>query len=196
MHPHFLYNALASIREIILEDPEYASNLLYDFTTHLRACIRSMNSDHLVSFSQELENIKAYLNIEKMRFGDRLKIVFDCRETDFEIIPLSIQPIVENAVRHGIYERGAEGGTVVITSFKENGSYIIKVEDNGVGFDFDKTMSEIKSGARDSTGLFNLIFRLEKIQNARVSVVSRIMIGTTVTVTLTAEEKNEGDTCG
>lgn len=65
MQPHFLYNALASIREIILEDPEYASELLCDFTTHLRACIRGMSDVDQIPFRQELENIRAYLNIEK-----------------------------------------------------------------------------------------------------------------------------------
>lgn len=189
MQPHFLYNALASIREIVLDDPEYASDLIYDFTTHLRACIRSMSNDNLVPFSQELENIKAYVNIEKMRFGDRLNVQYDCLENNFDIIPLSIQPLVENAIRHGVFERGAKGGTVTVRTFRTNDRFLIQVEDDGVGFDFDATMDEVKAGKRDSTGLFNLIFRFERLMNAQVSVESRIGQGTKITVAIPIGEK-------
>ncbi len=182
MQPHFLYNALSSIREIVLEDPQYASDLIYDFTTHLRACIRSMSGDRLVPFSQELESIRAYVNIEKMRFGDRLRVVYDCAETDFDIIPLSIQPLVENAIRHGIYERGAAGGTVSIRSLSNDSCFVVCVEDDGVGFDFDATMLEVKEGKRDSNGLYNLIFRFETLMNAKVAVESEIGKGTKITV--------------
>lgn len=182
MQPHFLYNALASIREIVLDDPEYASDLIYDFTTHLRACIRSMASDNLVPFMQELENIKAYVNIEKMRFGDKLNIQYDCPETDFDIIPLSIQPLVENAIRHGIYERGKNGGTVIVRTQRNDSHFIIQVEDDGIGFNFEDTMQEVKNGKRDSTGLFNLIFRLETLLNATVSVKSQIDVGTKISI--------------
>lgn len=189
MQPHFLYNALASIREIILDDPEYASDLVYDFTVHLRACIKSMSNDNLIPFAQELENIKAYVNIEKMRFGDRLNVEYDCPETDFEIIPLSIQPLVENAIRHGVYERGADGGTVVLRTLRTSDNLLIQVEDNGVGFDFNTTMSEVKAGTRDSTGLFNLIFRFETLMKAKVTVESCVGNGTKITVAVPTGEK-------
>ncbi|MBR5672308.1 MAG: histidine kinase, partial [Spirochaetales bacterium] len=104
MQPHFLYNALGSIREIILDDPQYASDLVYDFTTHLRACIKAMSNSDLIPFEQELTNINAYVNIEKMRFGDRLKVVYDIQKSDFKIVPLGIQPLVENSIRHGVYK--------------------------------------------------------------------------------------------
>lgn len=189
MQPHFLYNALASIREIVLDDPEYASDLIYDFTTHLRACIRSMSNDNLVPFSQELENIKAYVNIEKMRFGDRLNIQYDCPETGFDIIPLSIQPLVENSIRHGIYERGAVGGTVTVRTSRTESSFLIQVDDDGIGFDFDATMDEVRTGKRDSTGLFNLIFRFERLMNAKVHVESSADNGTKITVAIPIGEK-------
>ena len=188
MQPHFLYNALASIREIVLDDPEYASELLCDFTTHLRACLRSITSDVLIPFSQELENIEAYVRIEKMRFGDRLTIRYECEEQDFSIIPLSIQPLVENAIRHGIYERGKGGGTVIVRTARRENNLEIVVEDNGVGFDYDTIMQEIKDGKRDSTGMFNLIFRFENILNATVQVESRLHIGTRITVLIPNEE--------
>lgn len=193
MQPHFLYNALASIREIVLDDPEYASDLIYDFTTHLRACIRSMASDSLVSFAWELENIKSYVNIEKMRFGEKLRIQYDCPETDFDIIPLSIQPLVENAIRHGIYERGSDGGTVTVRSRRTEDSFIIQVDDDGVGFDFDTTMQEVKDGKRDSTGLFSLIFRLETLLKAKISIDSQIGIGTKITIVIPRGGENNNE---
>ena len=163
MQPHFLYNALASIREIVLDDPDYAADLIYDFTTHLRACIRYMSNDDRIPFSKELENIGAYVNIEKMRFGDRLTVEYELGASDFFIVPLSIQPFVENAIRHGIFERGRRGGTVWVKSYQDEEHMIIEISDNGVGFDKDKVFTECESGERDSTGIQNNIFRLEKL---------------------------------
>lgn len=184
MQPHFLYNALGSIQEIILENPQYASKLLGDFTIHLRSCIRVMSNDSPIPFNEELENIKAYVNIEKMRFGDKLKVVYRTEVQDFPIIPLSVQPLVENAIRHGIYNRGSAGGTVIITTEQTEKAIIIKVIDNGVGFDYKALQREIKNGKRDSTGLKNLTFRFEKMMNATVNIKSVLRKGTTVTVTI------------
>ncbi len=191
MQPHFLYNALSSIREIVLENPTYAADLIYDFTTHLRACIRSMSSDSLVPFSQEFENIQAYVNIEKMRFGDRLLVEYDCPERDFDVIPLSVQPLVENSIRHGIFNRGETGGKVTVRTACENNYAIITVEDNGTGFDFEETMKDVELGTRDSNGLANLIFRFETLLDADVSVESKINYGTKITIKIPMHEAKE-----
>ena len=193
MHPHFLYNALASIREVMLDDPQYASDLLYDFTTHLRACVRSASNNDLVTFTQELENIKAFVNIEKMRFGEKLKVKYEIDCSDFMIVPLSVQPLVENSIRHGIYERGAIGGTVTISSAQMNDCYIITVQDDGVGFDYEKVKLEAENGSRDSTGLSNLIFRLEKMVSAKVTIHSQIEVGTRIEIKIPIQN-NEGNT--
>jgi LytS/YehU family sensor histidine kinase len=184
MQPHFLYNALGSIQEIILEDPAYASELLGDFTIHLRSCIRTMANDDALPFDQELENIKAYVNIEKMRFGAKLRVEYEIAATNFAIIPLSIQPLVENAIRHGIYARGKQGGTVTIRTRETPASWIVQVEDDGVGFDVAAIQEEMALGLRDSTGLKNLMFRLDKVMHAVVDVRSTVGVGTTVTVTI------------
>ncbi|MBO7429922.1 MAG: histidine kinase, partial [Spirochaetia bacterium] len=187
MQPHFLYNALGSIREIILDDPQYASDLVYDFTTHLRACIRAMSSSDLIPFEQELANINAYVNIEKMRFGDRLKMVYDIQKNDFKIVPLGIQPLVENSIRHGIYRRGKAGGTVTVRSYGDDkGNIVVQVEDDGVGFDYEQVKAEIASGKRDSTGMQNLVFRFEKMLKAKVDVQSTIGVGSKITITFPA----------
>lgn len=182
MHPHFLYNALSSIREIVLTDPEYGAEMLYDFTTQLRASIRAISNDEKIWFSQELENIKAYISIEKMRFGKALNVVYDIGTVDFQIIPLSIQPIVENAIKHGLYEKADVGGTVVLKTWESDDTWEISVRDNGVGFDPETVKKEIEGGTRDSTGLNNLVFRLENMMGAKVDLNSSIGVGTEVNI--------------
>lgn len=190
MQPHFLFNALGSIQEIVLEDPEYASELLGDFTTHLRSCIRAMSSDVPIPFDQELDNIRAYVNIERMRFGEKLKVLYDIRAEEFSVLPLSIQPIVENAIRHGIYERGEQGGTVYVRTEETPDAWRITVEDTGIGFDVDAFFAEMHTGKRDSTGLKNIMFRLDVMMHASVEISSRVGTGTVVTVVLPKEGRN------
>lgn len=191
MQPHFLYNALGSIREIVLFDPEYASELIYDFTTHLRACVRALSTDDAIPFTQELENIRAYVRIEQMRFGDKLRVEYDIGAEDFSIIPLTIQPIVENAIRHGIYERGARGGTVRLCTADDGKDLIITVADDGVGFDVEETFRAIRTGEQESAGLSNLTFRLEKMMNAEVTIESTVGVGTNVTIRIPKEGKTD-----
>lgn len=182
MQPHFLYNALGSIQEVILDNPEYASELISDFTIHLRSCIRAMSNDSPIPFNDELSNIKSYVNIEKMRFGEKLKVKYEIGTSDFSIIPLSVQPLVENSIRHGIYERGVDGGTVIIRTKDTKNAWIVEVEDDGVGFDFEKFTSEVESGKRDSTGIKNITFRFDKVMNAKVDIKSVLNQGTKVTI--------------
>lgn len=191
MQPHFLYNALGSIQEIILEDATYAAKLLGDFTVYLRGCIRSMADDETISFAQELDNIRAYVSIEKMRFGEKLKVEYDLQITDFQVLPLSIQPLVENAIRHGIYQRGNQGGTVWIRTREQDSNKVILVEDDGVGFDYEEYQDKVKQYGSESTGLKNLIFRLESVLCATVEIVSAEGKGTSVTVTIPGRK---GDT--
>lgn len=187
MQPHFLYNALGSIQEIVLDDPAYASDLIGDFTIHLRSCIRAMANDAPIPFEQELANIRAYVNIERMRLGGKLNVLYDVQAKDFSILPLSVQPLVENAIRHGIYERGEQGGQVVIKTEESDGAVRITVEDNGVGFDVEKYQADVLMGKRDSTGIKNIMFRLDKIMHATVDFESVIGAGTTVIITIPKE---------
>lgn len=190
MQPHFLYNALSSIREVILIDAQYASNMLYDFTVYLRACIQTMKNGDLISIQQEMENICAYVNIEKMRMGNRLNIIYDQKAEDFKIASLSIQPLVENAIRHGIYRRGKQGGTVRVTTESLFDCNMVTVEDDGVGFDYKKVRDEVARGERKSIGLDNVIFRLTKQLGANVVINSEIGVGTKVEIYIPRERKN------
>ncbi|MDD6685344.1 MAG: histidine kinase [Lachnospiraceae bacterium] len=182
MHFHFLYNALSSIREVVLQDPEYASDLIYDFTVYLRACIRTMQNQELISVYQEMDYVRAYVNIEKMRMGKRLHVTYDLQSEDFKVAPLCIQPLVENAIRHGIFPKGLQGGTVSIKTETLTGCHIITVKDDGVGFDYQKVQDEVRCGGRDSVGLDNTIFRMKQQCNADIVITSEIGTGTTVTV--------------
>ena len=193
MQPHFLYNTLGSIQEIVLEDPLYASELIGDFSIHLRSCIRAMANDQPIPFEQELANVKAYVNIERMRFGDKLKVCFDIETEGFNILPLTIQPIVENAIRHGIYERGKKGGTVWVKTAESENNIRITVEDDGIGFDLEEYYKRVTMGGGDSTGLKNIMFRLDKMMNASVDVESHIGSGTKVTIMIPKESKNESN---
>lgn len=189
MQPHFLYNALSSIREIVMKDPVYASDLIYDFTVYLRACIRTMKDGELISIQQELDNIRAYANIEKMRMGKRLNMIYNIKDEEFKVVPLSIQPLVENAIRHGIYQKGKLGGTVSITVKNVSDMHMIIVKDDGVGFDYQKVRDEVERGKRESIGLDNVIYRVKNQLHATVIIDSKIGTGTTVTVCIPREKE-------
>ena len=191
MQPHFLYNVLGSLQEVILENPAYASEILGDFTTHLRSCIRAMTSDALIPFVQELANTKAYLNIETMRFGSKLQVCYELAEDDFSIVPLSLQTLVENAIRHGIHHRGMAGGKVTIRTESVPDGILITVADTGVGFDVNDLLQGSSEKHKESTGLKNLIFRLEHIMQARVTIKSTIGAGTSASIMIPKGDNHE-----
>ncbi|MDO4541852.1 MAG: histidine kinase [Bacillota bacterium] len=185
MQPHFLYNALSSIRAMIKIEPNYAYDLMHDFTVHLRCSIQALSSDSPIPFKDELKNVKAYLNIEYMRFGDRLKVDYEIGCDDFKIIPLAVQPLVENSVKHGIHPKGEEGGRVVLRTSQTDTHYIIEVEDDGVGFN----VAEVMHYTGDSVGLRNLIFRMKSLMNSDVVIDSKLNEGTRVTIKIPKKER-------
>ena len=137
MSPHFLYNSLTAIRNLCRKDPMEAYNSLGNFADYLRLNMDALENGNMISFGKELEHIKTYLYLEQMRFGDDLKVEYDIQFTDFYIPALTVQPIVENAVRHGA-TMNEKGGKVLISSSKTVDGALIIIEDNGPGFDPDK----------------------------------------------------------
>ena len=105
IRPHFIYNTLNSIRTLIRLDPKAAQQAVYDFSIYLRSNLENMGERDLIPFADELCHIRAYLDIEKIRFEERLNVVMDIQASMFLVPPLSIQPLVENAVKHGICTR-------------------------------------------------------------------------------------------
>lgn len=196
IQPHFVFNVINSIQEIVYENPDYASELLGDFAIHLRGVVRMMDDSSRVLFSDELRSIKAYADIEKMRMGERLKLVYEVEADDFYVSPLSIQPLVENAIRHGVRNNVNADGTVIIHSYENKNEWIVEVTDFGSGFDVEETMDEIRKRRLDSSGLMNTVYRLEKEMDAVVEINSEIGYGTRVTVRLPkGDDGYEDDSC-
>ena len=175
IQPHFIYNTLASISTLIEIDPERAQQGLDNFTDYLRANLSSLSKTGLVSFSDELKHVKTYLSLEQMRFEDRLKIVYDIKAKDFMVPALSLQPLVENAAKHGILKK-IEGGTITIKSYENSEANIVEISDDGVGFD----PSNVKGN--DHFGLNNVKYRITSMCSGSVKIDSEVNKGTTVTV--------------
>lgn len=199
IQPHFIFNTLSSIRTLVKVEPDLAYNMIYDFSNYLRANVDNMTNMNGINFSSELEHIKSYVNIEKVRFGERLTVEYDPQYTDFNVPPLSIQPIVENAIKHGVCKR-PEGGTVWLRSYIEGNHYVVEVEDNGIGFspEFLESLNEKGSLSEEdstrhkftgngskthkSTGMRNIILRLKEMANADLKIESTQGVGTKIRV--------------
>ena len=177
IQPHFIYNTLASISTLIKIDPNKAQKALDEFTEYLRANLSSLTETHLILFSDELKHIQTYVSLEKMRFNDRLNVVYELNAHDFFVPPLSIQPIVENAIKHGIL-KNIKGGTVTLKTYEKDDAYFVEVIDNGVGFDINK----LDASDNKHVGLSNVKSRIASMSDGEMSVESELNKGTRVVV--------------
>ena len=178
IHPHFLFNSLSAIRHLCRTRPELAWEALGDFASYLRANTDALTSTKLIPFSQELRHIQSYLKLEKLRMEERLNIVYDIQEEDFLLPPLTVQPLIENAVKHGIFYK-REGGTVRLATFKKGNAVVIEVSDDGVGFDMEENP---QAEDRVYVGIRNVQTRISKMLRAQMIVKSEMGKGTTVTI--------------
>ena len=180
MKAHFIFNTLGAIRTMIVSQPNTAYNMMTDFTKYLRANISNISPNEQIPFSQELDHIKAYVNIEKQRFQRRLEVIYDIKCTNFFIPPLSVEPLVENAVKHGVCKR-VEGGIVKISTYENEEKFFITVFDDGVGFDIDILEDESK---KNSVGLRYIKIRLETLAHADFTIQSIPNKGTIATISI------------
>ena len=187
IQPHFLYNSLSSISELCETDPKKAQQMTDDFSEYLRYNLTALNSEKLISFEKQLEQTEIYLKIEKTRFEDRVNAVYEIEATDFEVPTLTVQPLVENAVRHGICRR-PEGGTVTIRSYETDHEYVIEIADNGVGFD----MESISKDGETHVGLENVRARLQYFGD-KFEIESKPGIGTTVAIKVPKKKSGKGE---
>ncbi|MBR1534748.1 MAG: histidine kinase [Ruminococcus sp.] len=187
IQPHFLYNSLSSISELCETDPKKAQQMTDDFSEYLRYNLTALNSEKLISFEKQLEQTEIYLKIEKTRFEDRVNAVYEIEATDFEVPTLTIQPLVENAVRHGICKR-QRGGTVTIRSYETEHEYVIEIADDGVGFD---TESIAKDG-ETHVGLENVRARLAYFGNT-LEIKSVLNTGTIATIKVPKKKSGKGE---
>lgn len=182
--PHFIYNTLSAIQAMIKVDPDKAFETISYFATFLRANINSIESEELIPIEKEIEHIKAYTEIEKIRFGDKLKIVYDIKAADFYVPPLTVQPLVENAVKHGVCKR-VDGGTVTIKTYNTEEYNYIEIIDDGVGFDISSLDYQ-----KNSIGICNIKYRLKQDLNAVINIQSNIGEGTNVLIRILREGDN------
>ena len=184
MQPHFIYNILNVIYYMCGKDPAAAREAISKFSDHLRNNLEALSQKELITFRKELDHIHIYLELEQIRFGEELSIIYDIEEDSFLLPVLSIQPLVENAVKHGIAKKRG-GGVVTIASHQTENAYQITITDTGVGFDVDHYMDDGKI----HVGLANVRQCLRSRMNATVDVDSTPGNGTTVTVTIPKEKE-------
>ena len=179
IQPHFLYNVLNSIYYLCGEDPAAAQRMIEKFSDYLRSDLDSFGQAGLIPFRTELHHIQTYLELEKLRFGDELTVVYDIQTDNFSVPVLSVQPLVENAVKHGVTKKRG-GGVVTLATREETGCYVVTVADTGVGFD------PAQPAADDGVhvGIANVRLRVEQLAGGLLGIASAPGAGTTAVLTL------------
>ena len=176
MRPHFIYNTMTSIYYLCDQDPARAKQITMDFTTYLRKNFTALASEELIPFTEELEHTRAYLAVEQAQFDDRLFVDYDTPHTAFRLPPLTLQPIVENAVKHGM-DPEAEPLRITIRTRDTAAGSEISVLDNGPGYEAaDKDTPHV--------ALKNIRQRLELMCRGSMRIESLKGGGTAVTVTI------------
>ena len=188
IQPHFLYNTLSAIQYLCEYDPKAAKETTEKFSRYLQGNMSALKDDGEIPFTQELEHTKIYLDIEKVRFEDALCIVYDIRCTDFMLPTLTLQPIVENAVRHGVRGKRKSVGTVRIGTREYPDRYEITVADDGPGFDPNALV--MADDGREHIGIANVRKRLEQISGGALRIHSELGKGTVVTIEIPKKQVN------
>ena len=181
IRPHFLFNALTTIKHLIKTDPEKAEKAMVQYTSYLRHNMDSITSNETVSFKEELEHVKGYLEIQKLRFGDELEIECDVSYTDFKLPTLTLLPLVENAITYGTRRNPDRTGRVRISSEKYDDRIEVTVEDDGPGFVPEALPDDRK---RSHVGLENVKARIEHVAKGKLIIDSELGKGTKVTIVL------------
>ena len=180
MRPHFIYNTLMSIYYLCKQDAEKAQQVILDFSSYLRKNFTAIAKADAIPFEEELEHTRAYLAVEQARFKDQLLVEFDTPFTDFRIPPLTLQPIVENAVKHGM-DPELEPLFISISTRRQDGYAEITVDDSGPGYQpVDDNEPHI--------GLDNVRERLKMMCKGDLTISRRDCGGTIVTIRIPVQE--------
>ena len=180
IQPHFIYNTLGTIERMCLKDPQKAFDLVRNFSLYLRGNFSELDSVAPIRFEEELKHIEYYVNIEKVRFPD-MSIEYDVEATEFVLPALSVQPLVENAIKHGLM-RLESGGTVLVRSYETPTHFCVEVKDDGVGFDTSLPIDEKKH-----VGLRNIRGRLNAMVNGDIILESKPGVGTKAVIMIPKE---------
>ena len=177
INPHFLFNALHTISSFVRINPDKARETIINLSTYLRYNLENA-SKHL-PLRNELEQVEAYINIEKARFGDKIEVEFNIPEEikNIELPTLIIQPLVENSIKHGILKK-REGGKITIYGKAEKNGAILTIEDNGVGID-KNIIDDIDNKIDKSIGLKNVHNRL-KLLYGKGLIIEKLPQGTKI----------------
>lgn len=180
--PHFMYNTLSAIIALCYTDGERAADLLTLFSKYLRILFSTDHNDLRISLQQNMELVDVYIEIEKARFGQRLETILKVDQTlmDEMIVPLLLQPLVENAIRHGVSKK-VEGGTVWVRVKRIHTFMQVTIADNGVGIDKEKIAEILNREETDAgIGIANINQRLYLYTGKRIRIKSRVGVGTVV----------------
>ena len=180
IRPHFIYNTLGSIEQLCNIDPNKAGELVHNFAKYLRGNFGELDNPKPILMSQEMEHVRHYINIENVRFPD-MTFSFEMNSDDFHIPALTIQPIVENAIKHGLMKL-QKGGSIRVISYETDTDYCVSVEDDGVGFD----TSQLVDGKKH-IGIRNIRDRLKVMVGGTLDIESTPGIGTKVLIIIPKE---------
>ncbi|MDL2267460.1 histidine kinase [Desulfovibrio sp. OttesenSCG-928-G15] len=180
--PHFLQNALTGIGALCQIDPQKAQQATIHFARYLRGNMDSLTNKGLIPFTEELEHVKHYLWLESMRFEEKLRVHMDVPACDFCLPPLTLQPLVENAVRHGITKKHG-GGTVTVRTEETKELWRVIVSDGGVGFDNHVPLDE-----RKHVGLANVRNRIAAMCSGSLMIDAQPGKGTTIVLEIPKKE--------
>jgi len=181
IQPHFLYNALAVISRLCDKDPAEAKRATINFSNYLRANMNLLERTEPIPFVNELNHTIGFLNLEKSMYGEALNVIYDIQAENFKLPALTVQPIVENAVKHGIGKK--EGGGIIIIQTKETeNDYQVIIKDNGAGFDCEKTANEAVNDGEPHIGINNVRLRLSAQCGGSLEIESKLGEGTTAKI--------------
>ena len=180
IRPHFIYNTLGSIEQLCELDPPKAGELVHNFAKYLRGNFGELDNPKPILMSQEMEHVRYYINIENVRFPD-MTFSFEMNSEDFSLPALTIQPIVENAIKHGLMKL-EKGGSIRVISYETDTDYCITIEDDGVGFDTSQLIDEKKH-----IGIRNIRNRLKIMVGGKLEIESTQGVGTKVLITIPKE---------
>ena len=187
IQPHFLFNTIATFKALCKKEPRQAAALAHKFGIYLRQNLDNLDTNGLIPFPRELEHTRLYAEIEMVRF-ENVRVEYDIKDTDFSVPPLTVQPLVENSIRHGVRVR--EEGMVCVHAFRESGYHVIVIEDNGVGFEPESL--DQQEGTH--IGLQNVRERVESMCHGTLTIESNPEKGTFVTIRIPEkEEQNESN---
>ena len=183
--PHFLYNVLNTIYHLYRKEPETAQEAVSSFAEYLRCNMLSIEKNAPIPFSEEYQHIQTYLSLEQIRFRGKLDVIYDVDVTDFKVPPLTVEPLVENAVKHGVTKKRG-GGIITISTRRTNGDVQIIVSDTGVGFAPEHYMED----GKPHVGIRNVRERLQNMVGGTHSITSSDN-GTTAVVTIPTKEDSK-----